>query len=69
MTSKFIDSGIPVIMCEFSAYRRGGPNNIPFDRSSHNNAVDHWDTGGTLDRRNNIVFDQRSINALIAGTH
>jgi aryl-phospho-beta-D-glucosidase BglC (GH1 family) len=26
-----------------------------------------WDTGGALDRRNNTVKDQRTINALIAG--
>ncbi|ETZ24904.1 hypothetical protein [Pedobacter sp. V48] len=69
MKSKFIDRGIPVIMCEFSAYRRGGPNNIPLDQSAHNNVVDDWDTGGALDRRNNTLLDQRSINALIAGTH
>ena len=27
-----------------------------------------WDTGGILDRRNNTVVDQRSLDALIAGT-
>lgn len=27
----------------------------------------YWDTGGALDRRNNTVLDQRSINALVAG--
>ncbi|HEY8956283.1 cellulase family glycosylhydrolase [Chitinophaga sp.] len=27
----------------------------------------YWDTGGALDRRNNTVRDQRTINALIAG--
>lgn len=27
-----------------------------------------WDTGGALDRRNNTVKDQRTIDALIAGT-
>ena len=26
-----------------------------------------WDTGGALDRRNNTVLDQRTINALMAG--
>jgi hypothetical protein len=26
-----------------------------------------WDTGGALDRRNNTVKDQRTIDALIAG--
>lgn len=26
-----------------------------------------WDTGGALDRRNNVVKDQRTIDALIAG--
>jgi len=27
-----------------------------------------WDTGGALDRRNNTVIDQRTIDAIIAGT-
>lgn len=27
----------------------------------------YWDTGGALDRRNNTVLDQRTINALLAG--
>lgn len=26
-----------------------------------------WDTGGALDRRNNTVLDQRTINAIVAG--
>jgi len=28
-----------------------------------------WDTGGVLDRRNNTVLDQSTIDAIIAGTH
>lgn len=27
----------------------------------------YWDTGGALDRRNNTVLDQRTINAVVAG--
>ena len=27
-----------------------------------------WDTGGALDRGNNMVKDQRTIDALIAGS-
>ncbi len=28
----------------------------------------YWDTGGALDRRNNTVLDQRTINAIVAGS-
>jgi endoglucanase len=28
----------------------------------------YWDTGGSLDRQNNTVKDQRTINALITGS-
>lgn len=28
-----------------------------------------WETGGNLDRTNNVVLDQRTINAVIAGSH
>lgn len=85
MRSKFIDKGIPVIMGEYGAYRRGNSNNVPLDLTTHNAAVDHWnsyvtkqaiqfglkpffwDTGGALDRRNNKVLDQHTIDALITG--
>jgi hypothetical protein len=82
---QFIDKGIPVLMGEYGAYRRKGPNNIPKDLETHNASVDYWltyvtkqaiahglkpfywDTGGALDRRNNTIKDQRTIDAIIAG--
>jgi len=85
MKEEFIDKGIPVIMGEYGAYRRGGSSNIPKDLATHNDAIDHWltyvtkqalaygikpffwDTGGALDRRNNSVKDQRTIDAINAG--
>lgn len=86
MKAKFIDKGIPVIMGEYGAYRRGNSQNVPLDLAKHNDAVDYWnryvtkqaiqyglkpffwDTGGVLDRRNNRVLDQRTIDAILAGS-
>jgi endoglucanase len=34
---------------------------------SHGLRTFYWDTGGILDRRNNTVLDQRSLDAIIAG--
>ena len=83
MKAKFIDKGIPVILGEYGAYKRGGTNNVPLDLAKHNASVDYWnnyvtkqaiqfglkpffwDTGGALDRRNNAVLDQGTINALV----
>ena len=83
MKSKFIDKGIPVILGEYGAYKRGGSRNVPLDLAAHNASVDYWnnyvtkqaiqfglkpffwDTGGALDRRNNTVLDQGTINALV----
>jgi len=79
----FVDKGIPVLMGEYGAYRRG---TIPKDLEKHNASVDYWityvthqalvhgvkpffwDTGGALDRQNNTVKDQRTIDAIIAGS-
>ncbi|HEU0227242.1 MAG TPA: cellulase family glycosylhydrolase [Arachidicoccus soli] len=83
--SKFIDKGIPVLMGEYGAYRRGGTANVPLDLPTHNASVDYWitymtqqalahglkpffwDTGSILDRKNNTVIDQETINAIMAG--
>lgn len=83
--AKFVDKGIPVLMGEYGAYRRGGTANVPKDLATHNAAVDYWitfttktaianglkpffwDTGGAIDRRNNTVLDQETIDAIIAG--
>jgi hypothetical protein len=85
MKTKFVDNGIPVIMGEYGAYRRGNSANVPLDLEKHNASVDYWltfntqkaiengiipffwDTGGALNRSNNTVKDQRTIDALIAG--
>ena len=85
MKEKFVDKGIPVILGEYGAYRRGGSDHVPLDLATHNDAVDYWitfitkqtltrgikpffwDTGGALDRKNNSVKDQRTIDALNAG--
>jgi hypothetical protein len=84
MKAKFIDKGIPVILGEYGAYKRGNTRNVPLDLPTHNASVDYWnnyvtrqaiqfglkpffwDTGGALDRRNNTVLDQGTINALIS---
>ncbi len=42
--SKFVDKGIPVIMGEYGAYRRGNTQNVPKELEKHNNSVDHWIT-------------------------
>jgi Endoglucanase len=83
---QFVDKGIPVLMGEYGAYRRGGSAHVPLDLELHNASVDYWityvtkqalqhgvkpffwDTGGALDRRNNTVKDQRTIDAIIAGS-
>ncbi|WP_426324605.1 cellulase family glycosylhydrolase [Pedobacter sp. R-06] len=83
MKAKFIDKGIPVLLGEYGAYKRGGSKNVPLDLAAHNASVDYWnnyvtkqaihfglkpffwDTGGALDRRNNTVLDQGTINAIV----
>lgn len=42
--TKFIDKGIPVLMGEYGAYRRGGTANVPKDLATHNDAIDYWIT-------------------------
>lgn len=78
---KFTDKGIPVIMGEYGAYRRTTPLDMDKHQASVDNwitfvtkqALAHglkpfwWDTGGALDRRNNVVIDQRTIDAIIEG--
>ena len=44
MKTKFVDNGIPVILGEYGAYRRGNSDNVPADLETHNDAVDHWIT-------------------------
>jgi len=82
MKVKFADRGIPVILGEYGAYRKTDPLDSTKHQASVDHwitfmtkqAIAHglkpffWDTGGALDRQNNIVRDRRTINAIIAGT-
>ena len=38
----FVDKGIPFLMGEYGAYRRGGSSNVPKDLDAHNASVDYW---------------------------
>ena len=82
LKEQFIDKGIPVLMGEYGAFRKGSG---PKDMEKHNASIDYWityvtkqalargikpffwDTGGALDRQNNTVKDKRTIDAIIAG--
>jgi aryl-phospho-beta-D-glucosidase BglC (GH1 family) len=80
---KFVDKGIPVIMGEYGAYRRTTPLDTAAHQASVDYWITfvtkqaianglkpiYWDTGGALDRQNNVVLDHRTINAIIAGSH
>jgi len=80
--TKFVDNGIPVILGEYGAYRRTTPkdsvtHNDAIDywitfvtKQAITNGVKpfYWDTGGALDRRKNTMLDQRTIDAIIAGS-
>lgn len=79
---KFVDKGIPVLMGEYGAYRRNTPKDLTVHndavdywitfvtkQAKANGIVPFWwDTGGALDRTNYTVKDQRTIDAIIAGT-
>lgn len=80
--AKFVAKGIPVLLGEYGAYRRTEPkdsvahNNavdywITFvTKQAIVNGVKpfYWDTGGALDRQNNKVLDQRTMDAIMAGS-
>lgn len=42
LKKNFLDKGIPILMGEYGAYRRGGSNYIPKDMETHNASVDYW---------------------------
>ena len=83
LKKKFVDQGIPVIMGEYGAYRRITPLDTAAHQSSVDywitfitktaivNGVKpfFWDTGGALDRQNNVILDHRTIVAIVAGSH
>jgi endoglucanase len=56
LKEKFVDKGIPVLMGEYGAYRRGGSQNIPKDLDMHNDAVDHWITFVTKHAKENGII-------------
>jgi endoglucanase len=78
----FVDKGIPVLMGEYGAYRRTTPRDMATHNDAVDywityvtkQAIDHgikpffWDTGGAIDRNTNMVIDQRTIDAIVAGT-
>ncbi len=78
----FVDKGIPVIMGEYGAYRRTTPADLTTHNDAVDYWITYvtrkavesgvkpffWDTGGTIDRNTNTVTDQRTVDAIIAGT-
>jgi aryl-phospho-beta-D-glucosidase BglC (GH1 family) len=82
MKEQFVDKGIPILMGEYGAYRRNTPKDLAthndaidywitfVTKQAKTNGIIPfwWDTGGALDRKNYTVKDQRTIDAIIAGT-
>ena len=82
MKVNFVDKGIPVLMGEYGAYRRNTPKDLATHNNAvdywitfvtkqaktHGVVPFWWDTGGALDRTNLTVKDQRTIDAIIAGS-
>lgn len=80
MKDHYTSAGIPVLMGEYGAFRRGSG---PADMATHNAAVTYWmkyntqtaltagvlpfvwDTGGLIDRRTLVVKDQASLDAML----
>lgn len=81
MKTQFVDKGIPVILGEYGAYRRTTPKDLATHNDAVDYWITYvtkqalangikpfwWDTSGALDRNSNIVKDQRTIDAIIAG--
>ena len=81
MKTKFADKGIPIILGEYGAYRRSTPLDTEKHQASVDrwamfvtqqaiaNGLEPfwWDTGGLINRSNNTVSDQRTLDALILG--
>jgi aryl-phospho-beta-D-glucosidase BglC (GH1 family) len=70
MKTKFVDKGIPVIVGEYGAYRRTTPLDhwitfVTQQQIANGLKPFWWDTGGLINRSNNTVSDQRTLNALI----
>ena len=83
MKTQFVDKGIPVIIGEFGTGVRtnltGDALKLHLDSRAYyfkyitKQALANgmqpffWDTGGMLDRKNNVVLDQQAFDALIQG--
>lgn len=81
MKTKFANNGIPVILGEYGAYRRSTPLDMEKHQASVDRWAMYvtqqaiaaglepfWrDTGGLINRSNNTVSDQRTLNALLLG--
>lgn len=81
LKEEFIDRGIPILMGEYGAFRRSTPKDLAThndaidywitfvtkEATSHGIIPFWWDTGGILDRHNNTIKDQRTIDAIMAG--
>ena len=79
--TKFADKGIPIILGEYGAYRRSTPLDMDKHQASVDRWATFvtqqaiaaglepfwWDTGGLINRSNNTVSDQRTLNALLLG--
>ncbi|BAU54040.1 cellulase family glycosylhydrolase [Mucilaginibacter gotjawali] len=83
MKTKFVNNGIPVVMGEFGAWRRGiSGDSLTFNAASvayWNNYLVHtalangmlpflWDTGSIINRSNYSVQDQQQLASLTQGT-
>jgi len=44
LQTNFLDKGIPVLLGEYGAYRRGNSEHVPKDLEKHNASVDYWIT-------------------------
>ena len=81
LKEEFIDKGIPILMGEYGAFRRSTPKDLAthndaidywitfVTKEARSNGIIPfwWDTGGVLDRQNNTIKDQRTVDAIMAG--
>jgi endoglucanase len=82
LKEQFVDKGIPILMGEYGAFRRSTPKDLATHNDAIDYWITFvtkqarskgiipfwWDTGGILDRHNNTIKDQRTVDAIIAGS-
>jgi aryl-phospho-beta-D-glucosidase BglC (GH1 family) len=82
MKQKFTDQGIPLILGEYGAYRRSTPLDMAKHQASVDSWTTFtttqakaagaqpfwWDTGGLINRSTYVVQDQRTLDAIKAGS-